>query len=119
MNTNLSPADERKTNRPRGVLVYPMPEEIGGPPVYGVYALLIRADGQTRMVHTEGVAYLVTDEKPWQWSDYIADLEAWSPSALIAAAKDTKPVDLADWIRAFGDRLESNFHQAYRWAKEI
>lgn len=117
----LSPADQRKAERPRGVQVYPVPEEIGGPSIYGVYALLIRADGATRMVHTEGVAYLVTDDKPWTWSDYVTDLKAWSPSELISAVmtKQIQPVDLADWVRAFGDRLESNFYQAYRWTTDI
>lgn len=108
------------TDRPRGVKVYPLPDEANGPRVFGNYALLVRPDDPTtvRVVHTEGVAYKVTDEKPWRWSDHNADLRAWRPIDLVSitVGQNVQPVDLADWVRSFGPRLESNFHQVHWWA---
>jgi hypothetical protein len=116
-----------ENSRPRGVIVYPMPESIGGPTVYGRYALMVRRspDGspdlsEVRMVHTEGVAYLVTTEKPWRWTDY-AECDLFSPEELwfYGERPDSDGVDLADWVRTFGARLESNFSQCYRWATSV
>lgn len=105
--------------RPRGVQVFPMPEEIGGPAVFGVYALCVRdeANGlEVRMVHTEGVAYAVTDDKPWCWTDYDPSQRKWTPAELVDACK-ADPVDLADWVDDRNKaRLESNFHLIYGWA---
>jgi hypothetical protein len=119
-----------ENSRPRGVRVYPMTEipEVNGPLAMGRYALLFRydAEGQTdasavRMVHTEGVAYLVTDEKPWCWTDYDTSVESFTPAQLIEKIDfDTaNGIDLADWVHTFGARLESNFHQCYWWATEF
>lgn len=112
--------------RPRGVLVYPMTDfpEVNGPVIAGRYALMVRwIDGEidaseVRMVHTEGVAYLVTDEKPWCWTDYDTEgsFEHFTPTELVHYANAVAGVDLADWIRTFGSRLESNFSQCYAWA---
>jgi sugar/nucleoside kinase (ribokinase family) len=109
------------TDRIRGIEVYPMPEAVGGPAIYGTYALLIREDGEARMVHSEGVAYSVTDDKPWRWNDYLADCPEFTVAQLITLAvgpEPIAPVDLADWVRTFGARLESNFHQIVRWNSE-
>lgn len=107
-------------SRPRGVTVWPMPEPVTGP--FSEYALLVRDNSEglaVRMVHTEGVAYLVTDEKPWTWNDHDESVPKFTPSELIdMAAKVSEGVDLADWVRTFGARLESNFYQAYAWATE-
>lgn len=101
--------------RPRGVMVYPMPKSVSGP--FDRYALLVRDDGtEVRMVHTEGVAYAVTDEKPWCWTDYDPSQPTFTVAYLLFAATTVEPVDLADWVRTFGARLESNFGLAYRWA---
>ena len=112
-----------ENSRPRGVIVYPVPESIGGPAIYGRYALMVRPgpDGQpdlseVRMVHTEGVCYKVTAEKPWRWTDY-AECDLFSPEELwFNVERPGEGVDLADWIRTFGARLESNFNLAYWWA---
>lgn len=102
-------------NRPRGVTVYPMPPEVNGP--FGDrYALLTRHDGAVRMVHHEGVAYNVTDDKPWCWTDYDPSQPRFTPDELNALIDPAKAVDLADWVRTFGARLESNFRLAYHWA---
>jgi hypothetical protein len=106
-----------ENSRPRGTVAYKMPEEVTGP--FDSYALLVRdtAEGvQCRMVHTEGVAYLVTDEKPWVWNDYDKSVRPWTVPELLACITDDNEVDLADWVRTFGARLESNFYQAWQWA---
>lgn len=102
--------------RPRGVMVFPMPEEVTGQIDH--YALAIReSDSSLRMVHTEGVAYAVRDNKPWVWNDYDKDCKPFLPWHLIVLAAKVEPVDLADWVRTFGARLESNFGLVYRWVK--
>lgn len=100
--------------RARGVTGYRMPPEVNGP-MGDRYLLLVRKDGEMRMVHSEGVAYVVSDEKPWTWTDY-ADVEKFAPEDLTRMRPFCEPVDLADWVRVFGARLESNFHQIHRWA---
>ena len=102
--------------RARGINVFPMPENVCGP--LDSYALLIRSDGQMRMVHTEGVAYEVSNEKPWQWDDYSEDAEKFSPNTLEIFARNSEPVDLADWVRSFGMRLDHNFSLIHHWARE-
>lgn len=104
------------SNRTRGVQVFPLPEAASGP--FDSYALLIRRDGQVRMVHSEGVAYSVTDEKPWKWNDYSADCPEFTPGELITLASTAQPVDLADWVHTFGARLESNFYMILHWNNE-
>lgn len=108
-----------ENTRPRGVVAYLMPEEVCGP--FDRYALVVRHEAddsvrECRMVHTEGVAYLVTDEKPWKWDDYNEGASLWSMEQLMEACDGHKSVDLADWVRTFGARLENNFYQIYRWA---
>jgi hypothetical protein len=119
----MSDNSHNESDRSRGVVVYKMPEEIGGPAVFGVYALMVRHNdtgeidtSEVRMVHTEGVAYSVTDEKPWCWTDYDDTQKTWTPQELITAADGDKACDLADWVRTFGARLESNFRLCYGWA---
>jgi hypothetical protein len=103
-------------NRQRGISLVPMPEAVNGP-MGDEYALLVRSDGAMRMVHYEGVAYEVTDEKPWRWNDY-APCDVFSPEELMrVVAGIEERVDLADWVRVFGARLESNFWQIVRWAE--
>lgn len=102
--------------RVRGIIGYKMLEEVGGPPIFGRYALLIRpSDGEMRMVHYEGVAYKVTDDKLWCWTDYDDTQKHWSPAELTELCSDDNKVDLADWVRVFGSRLESNFAQISWW----
>lgn len=110
------------TDRPTGVTVYPMTHnpEVNGPTALGKYALMVRRtdDGkidpsEVRMVHSEGVAYKVTDEVPWVWTDY-AEVESFTPDDLIQCID--READLADWIRTHNARLESNFSLCYGWA---
>ena len=110
-----------ENDRPRGVTVYPMPESAAGPFAYGRYALMVRRDergkvdtSEVRMVHTEGVAYAVREDKLWTWNDYNPECPSFTPMDLIQCIQSE--VDLADWVRTFGARLESNFDLCYRWA---
>jgi len=101
--------------RPRGVLVCPIQDEaVTGP--FDRYALLVNKAGEVRMLHSEGVAYAVTDDKPWTWNDYDPACPRFTVADLILATRGNETVDLADWVHVFGARLESNFGQAYRWA---
>ena len=107
------------STRQRGILVFPMPEEISGPRIFGQFALVMRKDGEMRMVHTEGVAYSVSAERPWSWRDQgLPDIPTFTPAELIHMALQAEPVDLADWVRVFGARLESNFGQVTSWYNE-
>jgi hypothetical protein len=103
--------------RTRGLIGYVMTDpQVTGPT--DSYAVFVRSDGAIRMVHSEGVAYLVTDEKPWRWNDYNEGCPSYAPADLLALTATAEQVDLADWIHTFGARLESNFHQIEAWMLE-
>lgn len=114
------------TRTKSGVTVYVIPEDIGGPAILGKYALAMRTnpegDTELRMVHYEGVAYLVTDEKPWCFTDYDATQKFWTPAELIAAVATrfdaSAECDLADWVRDHNARTSSNYFQILQWATE-
>lgn len=106
-----------RDDRPRGIRVFPMPRRVCGP--FDTYALLVRKDGAVMMVHSEGVGYPVRDDKPWRWNDFDDKAEVFGPGALLVLAGRVPvgdSVDLADWVRTFGARLENNFHQIRHWA---
>ena len=109
--------------RNRGVVGYLMTDpEITGPENEGSYALFVREDGLMLMVHTEGVAYRVTDQKHWTWNDRgWGDPRSYAPDELLLQAlREQAPlVDLAEHIRTFGARLESNFHQIHSLLTEV
>lgn len=105
--------------RQRGIMVYPMPTEVAGSAIYGRFALLVRSDGEARMVHPEGVTYVVSLEKPWTVrSTSPRSREPVTLLHLMRIALATQPVDLADWVRVFGSRLESNFYRISSWYNE-
>lgn len=102
--------------RNRGIMVYQMPSQVTGP---DAYALLVHpTKREARMIHTEGVAYLVTPEKPWTWNDYNPKCPSFRYDELVdlITSLNITPVDLADWIRTHNHRLDSNFAQVYHWA---
>ena len=101
------------SERTREITGWAMPTEVNGEG-WDRYMLVIREDGQMRMIHYEGVAYLVSEDRPWRWTDY-APVEAWSPEQLLAVTPWCREVNLADWVRCFGSRLESNFSQIVWW----
>ena len=89
--------------RPRGILVWKMPSEVSGP---DSYALLVHpTKSEARMVHTEGVAYLVTPEKPWTWNDYDPECPSFTYTELLdlIPSLEIAPTDLA-----CGDRCSTS-----------
>jgi hypothetical protein len=71
-------------------------------------------NGKTYAINTEGVGSEVTEEKPFELALYaglamfpFATLQ-FTPERLAKAPKGEE-VDLADFVRVFGDRLEVNF----------
>jgi hypothetical protein len=103
--------------RNRGHIGHVMTEEAVTGPVDS-YALFVRPDGRMLMVHSEGVGYEVTEEKPWRWTDY-GNCEVFPPHAMLALRTGAKEVDLADWVRTFGARLENNFRQISWWLDDV
>lgn len=83
-------------------------------PVYG-YALGRGNDGKTYVICTEGVGWEVTPDRP-------LFVDTWSGgydmplSEVVDRAAHGEDVDLADHVRTFGSRLESNFHM---WSRRI
>ena len=103
------------SERTREVTGWVMPDEVTGDG-WGNYLLVVRKDGEMRMIHTEGVAYSVTEDKPWTWTDY-APCKEWTKEELLSLTTRCEEANLADWVRSFGSRLESNFYQIVRWYK--
>lgn len=83
--------------------------------------LLDRGEGlypRYAIVNTEGVGQVEPDEgAPFQVYTETLDGYYLAPAdKLVAAASEGWPHDLADVIRTFGARLESNFHLWQEWA---
>ena len=102
------------SQRQRGVTGQVMPASVTGP--VDSYALFVRPDGRMLMVHREGVGYEVSDEKPWRFNDFDPSAPTFTPEDLLEVSLHSGVVvDLADWVRTFGARLESNFAQCHAW----
>lgn len=65
------------------------------------------------MVHTEGVTYRVSHGKPWRFNDFNLQSRFYTVLEVLEMRDLSHTVDLAQWIRQFGDRLESNYHLAF------
>ena len=94
--------------------------------VWGPYGVLVRGD-RVWVVNTEGVGAEVTDGSPFLLDLYpefdggarsiAPEMEArLDKQEVLARAQADKTVDLADHIRIFGSRLESNFWTWHRIA---
>jgi hypothetical protein len=95
--------------RTRGTIVYPLAAAAYDVHTSDRYALGVNPNtGVTYLIHCEGVAYKVTLNKPWRFSDY-SILAKWYGIKEVREMPVREGVDLADWIRTFGARLESNF----------
>jgi len=87
------------------------------------FALLEGEDGAAvLLIESEGVGYefdKVTNrvEVPLMWGMTIGYLTAPAWLKVLQGMKG-EPVDLADYVRTFGDRLERNFGIWKRWARE-
>lgn len=86
----------------------------GNAPAYG-YALAEAPDGRTYAICSEGVGWEVTEDRP-----LIVDTFAGGYPLTLADVRDRAErgtdTDLADFVRVFGARLESNF---YGWSQRL
>jgi hypothetical protein len=99
--------------RTRGILVYPLAPAAYDVPTADRYALGVNQfTGETFLIHSEGVTYRVTHEKPWRFNDYSV-VSRWFSVKEVREFPVLHGVDLADWVRSFGQRLETNFGLAY------
>lgn len=112
------------SNRTRGTMVTEVPQSaFAAFQAVGVqmdsYHLLDRGEGEGAryaLVDTEGVAHIETDGlfyvlNAWRDTEYAVSVER-----IVEEAQGGAQDDLADIVRTFGSRLESNFSQARRWA---
>jgi len=96
---------------------------------FGPYALLSRADGRTWLVCNEGVAWEVDETAPLDLYVEVRDADGrttafgvaprWAlnaPAATLQDARTGESVDLADFIRVFGDRLDANHFRLHALA---
>lgn len=83
-------------------------------PAYG-YAYATGTDGTEYVICTEGVGWKLTDSDPLvvDYWDRVRMVPIATVRELAARGTDT---DLADFVRVFGARLESNF---YGWQRRI
>lgn len=81
--------------------------------------LMDRGEGEGpryAIINTEGVTHAPTDGlfhvlNVWRDASYAVSVER-----IVKESQGGEQWDLADVVRTFGDRLESNFSQARRWA---
>lgn len=104
------------SNRPTGATVIPL-DPSGHPDAKNDrYALGINPyTGETFLINSEGVSYLVSHDRPFRFNDLNFLSKFWTLYDLVAnfPLKTGDACDLADWIRVFGARLESNHRLAY------
>lgn len=87
--------------RTRGVFVQPVSFQVDG-----MRCALGEHHGDMWVICSEGVGWEVPDEG-FSVNDYDPDCPRWSKEEL-RGMRDGLPVDLADWVRVFGARLETN-----------
>ncbi|MFS0885276.1 hypothetical protein [Aeromicrobium sp. 179-A 4D2 NHS] len=104
------------SDRPTGAYVIPL-DPTGHPESRNDrYALGINPyTGETYLVHSEGVTYFVSHNKPFRFNSYDYLAKFWTLHDLVAnfPLLTGQACDLADWVRVFGGRLESNQRLAY------
>lgn len=101
-------------SRQRGVMVYPIaiPEYEN---TLNRYCFGINPNTyECFVIHNpEGVHWYVGHYKPFRFDDRNARNRFYTLYEILEMVDFTKPIDLADMIRTFGARLESNFYTAY------
>jgi len=100
------------SDRKRGIMVYPLKKEFRE----GEDDYCVGVNPNTKevfMIHRpEGVTYRVRHNKPWRFNDYNV-VSSWHTVIEVLGMADwDNPIDLADMVRSFGARLESNFYLA-------
>lgn len=101
-------------SRQHGVMVYPItiPEsEIS----WDRYCFAINPHTYEAFVihNPEGVHWYIGHHKPFRFSDCDVRNRFYTLYEILELVDFTKPIDLADMIRTFGARLESNFYMAH------
>lgn len=86
-------------DRTRGVFVHPMRTNLDCMEM--AYAYDPKDSSSVYILCTEGVGWHVTPDKP--------DSEFGTVQAILANDANKPEIDLADFVRSFGARLESNF----------
>jgi len=79
--------------------------------------VIFNKGGNARVICTEGVSWVVPDEG-FKFNDY----DPTAPAYTIEGLKELytgEVVDLADFIRVFGARLESNFRHHVAWMEGV
>ena len=107
-------------SRQRGVMVYPVivPKEEN---TLDRYCFGINPNTyECFMIHNpEGVHWYVGYHKPFRFNDCNAKSRFYILYEILELVDFTAPVDLADMIRTFGARLESNFYMAHSALTDI
>lgn len=106
------------STRTRGTLVFPIDPDLDQhrSALYGGdrYAVGINPHtGETFLIHSEGVIYTVGHNEPWRFNDNNVFEPFFTVIQVRSWREGVEPVDLADWVRSFGARLESNFHTCH------
>lgn len=107
------------SDRKRGIKLHPLNDK--GREVqkkyapFDHYAVGINENtGEIFLVHSDGVSYRVHHNRPFRFNDNNASAQfynMWQILDMVDFDAESE-VDLADWIREFGARLESNFYLA-------
>lgn len=101
------------SERKRGVMVYPVKREFIDS---GTADYCVGVNPNTKeifMIHNpEGVTWRVRHDKPWRFDDDNIISSWYTVMEVLGMADWENPIDLADMIRSFGARLESNFYLA-------
>lgn len=103
---------DHESNRQRGVTVYPLHKSAyEGQGTFDKYVLGVNeTTGEVYLIQVpEGVGYTVNHNKPWRFNDYNVLSKFHTVLEVLDLADYSQPRDLADCIRSFGARLESNF----------
>lgn len=104
------------SERPTGATVIPIDPSAHPESRNSRYALGVNPHtGETYLIHTEGVSYYVSHDHPYRFNDYDFMSKFWTLYDVIAnmPLQFDEACDLADWVRKFGDRLESNHRITY------
>jgi hypothetical protein len=129
-NTNNTTQKDKTMTRTHGVtvkLIDPVKlataHGAADPNYFLTSGIIENAAGQMRTINDEGVqdtGQVMNADGEWIDGDYYT-VYTWSgylvfSEATIRECLSGETVDLADFVRVFGDRLERNYGIAFRWA---
>jgi hypothetical protein len=100
--------------RERGIMVRTL--DLTGMTAAPFYSYALATVGsESYVICSEGVGWLVSDDEPL-YVDTMAGEVVVILADVLTAARQGADVDLADFVRSFGDRLECNF---YLWHRKL